>query len=201
MMTQTCSSLWFSRSSKPEHLRGPVSESEFVLLDSFPTPHQAHLAANALRAVHIPVKIVDESTVSALPHLELALGGVKLYVPESDVEDAERILRGDADLAEQPYREPAEDSLIDEFDEVSETSELQSARAVDDDVFRAFRASIVGLLLCPFLLHLYSASLLLQLPSKGAGLSHKARQRARIAWGINVVVIILGIIGLIRYLG
>lgn len=178
-----------------------MPEPDFVLLDSFPTPHQAHLAANALRAVNIPVKIVDESTVSVLPHLELALGGVKLYVPESDVDDAERILRGDADLADQPYREPAGDELVEELDEPIESLEAQASHALDEDVSRAFRASIVGLILCPFLLHLYSASLLVQLPAQGAGLSPRARRRARIAWGINAVVIVLGLIGLIRYLG
>lgn len=169
---------------------------EFVLLDSFPTPHEAHLAANALRAVHIAVKIVDESAVSALPHLELALGGVKIFVPSEDVDDAIRILRGDVDLAEHPYREPSDDDLAEVDDEDEELAAHE--RATDDTASRAFRSSVLGLFLCPGLLHLYSVSLLLKLPS--AGMSGKAVMRARLAWLINASVFVLAVLGLLRYL-
>ena len=170
---------------------------EFVLLESFSTPHEAHLAANALRAVHIPVKIVDESTVSALPHLELALGGVKIFVPSEDLDDAVRILRGDADLAEQPYREPGSEDQFAALDDEDDLALASNERAIEDNAFRAFRASVVGLFLCPGLLHAYSVSLLVGLP---AGMSKKAVRRGRIAWFINACVFLLGLLGLVRYL-
>lgn len=180
-----------------------MNDQPFVLLESFPTPHEAHLAANALRAVRIPVKIADESTVSAMPHLELALGGVKLFVPASDLEDAIRILRGDADLAIHPYREPADDESLYEPDveEEDDLLSMKDVRVMEDHAHRAFRASIVGLLVCPGLFHLYSISLLLQLPSNRQELSEKARSRARIAWGINAIVIVIALLAVVSYLG
>lgn len=175
-------------------------DDEFVLLDSFPTPHEAHLAANALRAVEIPVKIVDEATVGLMPHLESALGGVKLFVRESDVEDAARILRGDADLADQPYREAAPDDSLTGLPE-DDPETVQQEAAGEEACSRAFRASIIGLFLCPVLLHIYSAILLLQIARTGERLSPKSTGRVRIAWGVNAIVILLALIGLVRYVG
>ena len=171
---------------------------EYVLLDSFPTPHAAHLAANALRAVNIEVRIANESAVSALPHLETALGGVKLYVREADYDDAARILHGDADLVEQPYREHA-DSLAPPDDESDDDSALAQPTGYDDMATRAFRASVVGLFLCPLVLHAYSLSLLLRLPGS-KGISKQALQRARVAWVINGVVALLALLGFLRFM-
>ena len=75
-------------SKEPNEINGSVSrtdtmEQEYVLLESFPTPHDAHLVANLLRTVDIPAKILDESIVSVLPILEMALGGVKVMVPRN----------------------------------------------------------------------------------------------------------------------
>jgi len=174
---------------------------DFVLLDSFPTPHDAHLAAASLRAVGIDVKITNESAVSALPHLETALGGVKLWVRESDVDDAERILHGEADLVDLPYREHAE-SLAppqEESDDDEDDSLAQPA-GFDDMATRAFRASIVGFFLCPLVLHLYSVTLLMRLPKEGKGMSVQAARRARVAWVINAVVLVLSLLGFWRLL-
>ena len=174
-----------------------MKDEDFVLLDSFPTPHEAHLAANALRAVEIPVKIVDESAVSVMPHLELALGGVKIFVREQDVEDAARILRGDADLAEQPYREPAEDDALAER-APDDLTEYDPPNPDEDKVSRAFRASIIGLFLCPVVLQAYSVVLLAGVSRDG--LSAGAIGRARIAWAINLVVLAAALVVLYRHL-
>lgn len=182
--------------STPSH----DTDDEFVLLDSFPTPHEAHLAANALGAVEIPVRIVDEATVGLMPHLESALGGVKLFVRESDVDDAARILRGDADLADQPYREAAPDDSIVEL--LEQDPEAAQQEAIAEEVCsRAFRASIVGLFLCPIVLHVYSTILLLQVSGTGEHLSARSAGRARMAWAVNAIVIVLALIGLLRYVG
>jgi hypothetical protein len=172
---------------------------DFVLLDSFPTPHAAHLAANALRAVNIDVRITNESAVSALPILETALGGVKLFVREEDFEDAARILHGDADLADRPYREHA-DSIAPTDEEPDDDSELAEPSGYDDMATRAFRASILGLFLCPVLLHVYSLSLLLRLLGNKKELSQQASRRARVAWVINGLVAVLSLVSLWRYL-
>ena len=168
---------------------------EYVLLDSFPTPHAAHLAANALRAVDIDVRITNEAIVSALPHLETALGGVKLYVREEYVEEATRILRGDADLPEHPHREPPD--AADE--DPDEDAALATQRGFDDMATRAFRASILGVFLCPLILHAYSVSLLLRLPGSRA-LSARALLRARAAWAINAIVAVIAVLGFLRVL-
>lgn len=175
-------------------------DDEFVLLDSFPTPHEAHLAANALRAVEIPVRIVDEAAVGLMPHLESALGGVKLFVRESDVDDADRILRGDADLADQPYREAAPDNSIVEL--LEQDPEAAQREAIGEEACsRALRASIIGLFLCPGPLHVYSSILLLRISRSGERLSARSAGRVRIAWAVNAIVIVLAAIGLLRYVG
>lgn len=170
---------------------------EYVLLDSYPTPHEAHLAANTLRAVGIPVRIADEAAVGTMPHLELALGGVKVFVPESDVEDAVRILRGDVDLVSQPYREPGP---AEDLDEVSDDLADSSTRTIEDTASRALRASIFGLFLCPVLLQAYSISLLLKLPTNVRAVSPRSSTRARASWAINVAVLVLAAVAFAAHL-
>ncbi len=167
----------------------------FVLLESFQTVHDAHLAASALKAVDIHAKISNEAAMSTLPHLGLALGGVKLLVREEDFEEAARIIRGETDLADQPYREPGDDSSYDD----EEDGYQENGDEPEHAATRAFRTSVIGLLLCPGLLHVYSLTLLLQLPARGEALSKRAAKQARIAWAINIVVLVLVLFGVVTY--
>lgn len=161
---------------------------DFVFIESYPTPHDAHLAANALRAAGIDVRMTDEATVGALPHLELALGGIKLFVREADAEDAVLILRGEPQEQDSDSAKAASDER------------WPGPRSDEETAKRAFHAAVVGILICPILLHAYSISLLLRIPSTSTPLSRRARRSARWAWLLNVAVLAAGAIGVVQLL-
>lgn len=80
-----------------------------------------------------------------------------------------------APLAEEPQEAKAEEEH--EFSE-------------DDEVaFRAWKASIIGLAICPPVLQLYSTTLLLSLAFNERPLGPKAARRYVVAWMVNILVV------------
>ncbi|MBC8010863.1 MAG: DUF2007 domain-containing protein [Burkholderiales bacterium] len=63
-----------------------------VVIASFPTVDQAHLLAARLRSAGIACELRDENTLTMNWTYSLAIGGVKVAVPDSDEEDALAIL-------------------------------------------------------------------------------------------------------------
>lgn len=55
--------------------------------------HEAQFLVSVLAADGIDARVPDEFTLGSRPHLALALGGVRVIVPESDFERADEILR------------------------------------------------------------------------------------------------------------
>ena len=153
-----------------------------VTVATFPNPVEAQIARNALADEGIAAYLADAETVGMLWHVGTALGGVKVQVAEADLERARRVLEApaeradravsDYDLEDEPRprargRAPAG---ADDEDEAPE-----SAR--DVTAGRAWRSAVIGLLLCPPLLHIYSAWLLLQIPWEKGPLSAAGRRR------------------------
>jgi Putative prokaryotic signal transducing protein len=71
----------------------PDERDDYVIVRSFPDGTSAHLAAGALEAAGIPVRFADEYAASLYP-LGTLVGGVKLLVPRSALNDAEAIPAG-----------------------------------------------------------------------------------------------------------
>ena len=69
--------------------------AQLVTVATFTTPIEAHTARNQLEMFGIRAFLADEATVGMAPHLSPAMGGVKLRVPESDVERALSVLEFD----------------------------------------------------------------------------------------------------------
>lgn len=86
-----------------------------------------------------------------------------------------------------PFRSPlaplAEEPSAAKVEEEHEFSE-------DDEVaFRAWKASIIGLAICPPVLQLYSTTLLLSLAFNERPLGPKAARRYVVAWMVNILVV------------
>ncbi|OQB09086.1 MAG: hypothetical protein BWY17_04773 [Deltaproteobacteria bacterium ADurb.Bin207] len=170
-------------------------EQEYVLLESFPTPHDAHLVANLLRTVDIPAKILDESIVSVLPILEMALGGVKVMVPRNHLEEARQLWLDDRNSlaqgsgTETQQGQPGEETSDDHADDMR-------LAAKEDTITRAFYASVIGLFFCPLPAHLYSAWVLLRADREGT--SRRTRIKMAVAWCINLAVFAVAVAMLLR---
>lgn len=63
-----------------------------VVIAAFPTADQANLLAARLRSAGIRAELRDENTVSMNWTYSLAVGGVKVAVPDHEVEDAQAII-------------------------------------------------------------------------------------------------------------
>jgi DNA-directed RNA polymerase subunit RPC12/RpoP len=74
--------------------------SELAVIATFSFPHEAQLARSKLEAFDIPAFVLDEHTINMHWLYSDALGGVKLAVPRSQVENALQLLQEDAALEE-----------------------------------------------------------------------------------------------------
>lgn len=64
----------------------------FVCIRRYDTYVPAHIALAKLREAGLEAHLQDEHTVTIDPLLNLAVGGIKLLVPNEQVEAAEKIL-------------------------------------------------------------------------------------------------------------
>ncbi len=64
----------------------------FVCIRRYDTYVPAHIALAKLREAGMEAHLQDEHTVTIDPLLSLAVGGIKLLVPNEQVEAAEKIL-------------------------------------------------------------------------------------------------------------
>lgn len=71
---------------------------EFVTIDRFFDPVEARIVAGRLEAAGIPVHLLGIHHVSANWMLAVALGGVRLQVPQTRVEEAKHLLSEDVAL-------------------------------------------------------------------------------------------------------
>ncbi len=131
----------------------------WITVATFATPEQAHIVCNALRETGLPARVDDDVIVGLAWHLGTALGGVKVKVPEEHVAAARAFLgyadEGNAppDSDDPPHDEevsPDEDTAQDEGE--SDHHSPTAAQLTD----RAFKAAVIGLLVCQGFLQIYS---------------------------------------------
>jgi hypothetical protein len=127
-----------------------------ITLETFENAMQASLVKQHLEAAGIRCVLADEFTVSNFWHLSNAIGGIKLQVAEEDFE------RASALLAAQRREDVPGISYADEADEAEEEpQQIEPKPGVDDEeqelplnereenVERAYRAVLIGLVLSP----------------------------------------------------
>jgi Putative prokaryotic signal transducing protein len=67
--------------------------SKWVTILTFTYPHEAHLAKSVLEAEKIPVFIKDELTTQVNNFYSNAIGGVKLQIPDAELDKAYILLK------------------------------------------------------------------------------------------------------------
>jgi len=71
----------------------PSGGGDLVLIARLFTPIEAHMLQSRLEAEGVPAVVTDGHIVGVNPLLTMAVGGVRVLVPESDVERAREIMR------------------------------------------------------------------------------------------------------------
>lgn len=125
--------------------------NDLMEIARFHSAFNAAMARNRLDDAGITARLDGEAMANWFWHFGSSIGGVRLLVNNEDAQRAAAVLASDAAIAD--------DSAID-FGDDSPIDAEQTAEAPAEEVTRAFRASIMGLLLLPPLLNIYSTYLI-----------------------------------------
>jgi hypothetical protein len=184
-----------------------------VLIARFGDTVEAEMAKNRLEAEGIPAFLGSEATGGLFAGLGHAFGGIALHVREVDWERAARLLQEIEDKSEEnegpPEEEvelgataepPAPDHDVEEWDERPVATEpgLEGEeeprhpiqRTADDLAAYAWRAAVLGFIVCPFILHVYSLYLLLRVALMPDSLTAAWKRKAIVALVLDLVVLI-----------
>lgn len=161
--------------------------SELVEIARFPTSFEASIARNALESEDICACLDGEAMASWFWYLGSAVGGVRLLVNSNDAERAHMILSNTSNRQSEndsPVELSSTDKDFTSLDERN-TAELPL------ELIHAWRASIIGLLLLPPLLNLYSFWLICRHRLLSASRNHPVNWRAPAAFCVNLVMFAL----------
>lgn len=125
--------------------------NDLIEIARFPSSAEAALARNRLDDANILACLDGEAMASWFWYLGSAIGGVKLLVDRQDAERASSILSSAPELGDVDSIDFGDDSPEDADDHENDLS---------PELTRAFRASILGIILLPPLLNIYSMYLL-----------------------------------------
>jgi len=127
---------------------------KLVEIARFISAGEASIARNALEVEGIEARLDGEAMATWFWYFGSAIGGVRLWVREDDVEQARQILEAGASRGES----------ADDFDE-DEVRDLEAEASnadLPEDLIRAWRAALIGVVLLPPLLNVYSTWLLIR---------------------------------------
>jgi hypothetical protein len=170
---------------------------ELVTVAMFGSVGEAEVARMTLEADGVKCYLADAETVNMMWFASNAVGGVKLQVAAEDAPRAQRLLaqhrprdRGrnvDDYGLEKPQRGSPDTGEADEADD----EPVQAGVSADVLVSRAWRAAIIGLVLCPPVLHIWSLCLLAQAVTQQAPVSEQYRGKMTGAAVIDVAALLL----------
>lgn len=154
--------------------------SEWKTLRIYSTPKQALDAEVQLHKAGISAKLLEDATDTQTMNFhwqgQFTVGGTQLQVKKVDYKEAAEILGLDSKEA-------------DEADEEKSPDAIRCEQAKQTWVY-----AIVGIFLCPGIMHAYSLLLVITFPASWSILNQKSRQYLIKAAVIDIVV--LAIIGL-----
>jgi Putative prokaryotic signal transducing protein len=167
----------------------------FVTVATFETPMEAQLARNQLDEEGIDAFLEGAETVVMFTNLGGAMGGVKLQVAAEDARRAQAILGQRLQSPDKPVRddygldrEASKTAIRARAFDVDEEEEELPESAADATARRAWRAAVIGLLVFPPLLHVYSLWQLLQIPAAEDQLSDAGKRRLYAAVALDAIV-------------
>jgi hypothetical protein len=151
-----------------------------VILRRFEFPHEAELCASFLRDQGIGATVDDALLVGPNPLMNIAFGGVKVRVNETELERANELLAELDNLS----REASSSDDSDQADSSRFASELSDK---EKRIRRAHAATLVGLVTLPGIVHLYA--LYLALTVRDAELSDKGRSLRKFTLVLSTVMV------------
>ena len=160
----------------------PEEEEEDPRMETlirFATIGEARVAAGLLEAAGIESFVPDETTAGVAPHLSDALGGYRLQVPRAEVARAREVLASDT----------IEDEERESHPEIRHPDDPQPSRR-ERAAIRAWRAAVIGIVLCPGILHVLSVWQLVDVVYGSGPLSRGAKARAIGAAALDVAGIV-----------
>jgi Putative prokaryotic signal transducing protein len=127
---------------------------DLVELAQFPSSAEAAIVRGRLDAEGIRSELDGEAMASWFWYFGSAVGGVRLLVSEDDVDRAAELLGTDASIDETHH--------IDFGDESDHDDSESKGSQIPECLTRVWRASLIGFLLFPPLLNLYSTWILIR---------------------------------------
>ncbi len=167
--------------STPAHALSFVVDGERIpqaLVMSFSSLMEAELARGRLEVEGIAARIVDGNIVGMHAAMSGVVGGVKLWVAQEHLAVAREALL--------PPRHDDDDTA--NADDGPHTPRASLVRTGDDHAQRAFRTAVLGVVLFPPLLNIYSITLAVRALHDGATLSPRSRRRVVGAVVVDSVV-------------
>jgi hypothetical protein len=161
-----------------------LRDDALVPIASYTTAVEAGLARATLEGSGIHCSLANDAVVGVLPHLSNAFGGIKLLVRELDAEAALKLLAA----AEPPATDEVAVQAEPAPQDPEESSSADEISPSDQVAYRAMKAAVIGLLILPVVLHLYSLVQLLKLGGSRGSLTRKGRTRAVAAATIDALV-------------
>ena len=152
-----------------------------VCIASFPDSGTANIARSVLDSEGIAACLGAETSTTMLAYVGPALGGVKLYVFADQVDKAKALL---AAHTEQDLIDETESDAEHPSPHADDEEESPAVRQRTDQIRRAWYAAILGTVLCPVVMNVYSLYLLL-----GEGLLWPATPQPP-DWRINAALVV-----------
>lgn len=129
-----------------------------VCIASFPDSGTANIARSVLDSEGIAACLGAETSNTMLAYVGPALGGVKLYVFADQVDKAKALL---AAHSEQDLIDETEGDVEHPSPHADDEEEPPAVRERTDQIRRAWYAAILGTVICPVVMNVYSLYLLL----------------------------------------
>jgi hypothetical protein len=154
-----------------------------IILRRFEFPHDAELCASFLRDQGIDATVDDALLVGPNPLMNIAYGGVKVRVNETQFERANELLTE----LDQSSRDIEATSETDSNDDAEPSQALSVSSDSEKRVRRAHAVALVGLVTLPGIVHVYA--LYLALTVRNDELSDKARGLRRFTLVTSTVMV------------
>lgn len=190
--------------------RRPDDEEGLATLVTFSTLAEAQVAKGMLEAAGVESWIADSETASAAWQMTPAMGGIRLQVARDEIERARAVF----DAEDEPSAASRLGNDDDDRDDEESDGDTGEGSAAGEDVdpdslevplrdrmaIRAWKASIVGLVLLPGVFHLYSLALLVMVANLPGPLAPASRRRATWAAAVDAVALVAVAFVTVRFL-
>ncbi|QDU51297.1 putative signal transducing protein [Gimesia panareensis] len=177
---------------------------DFVTVATLNTPTEASLVRNQLEAEGIRVFLSDEEAVGMAWYLGNAIGGIKVQVAAEDADRAFGLLdeHDPVTISEEDWKtvegfENGWDEEEEDADAAEDTAEESAPeRDLDQEVNRAFKAAVLGIIFFP--IQVYSFFLLLDILFSGHSLTPVQQKKVKISLLLNTFILFCAYILLSR---